>query len=257
MVTRLTLRVHELPETFGAVNFSVKAASEDAFHRLIGLTMDFYAKHLLNPHWGEQIRLQRDNALHVQMVFQGFGRAQAKAIWQPFLDTLAQAPDDFKVDASPLSFLATPARTFWEPTAVKRLLGLMHADDRPGAPKDNVFWTGDQSDAGAVWHGYQSAWLPANLLQDDRRQALVDALRNTTRRGCSSSITASAASAGAPTASRGWTDRYTWARSGPGQREMRENRGIRATGVRSCAAGLPTRETRFSSKPCCSGRSIR
>jgi hypothetical protein len=181
VVTRLTLRIHELPETFGAVNLTVKATSAAAFHRLIRLMMDFYSHSLLNPYWGEQIHLRFDNVLEITMVFQGLDRSQAKAIWQPFLDALAAAPEDFKVDSSPFSFLTTPARSFWAPTLVKRFLGVIRVDDRPGAPKDNIFWAGDVGDAGAVWQGFQSAWLPADLLHEERRQALADALFEATR----------------------------------------------------------------------------
>ena len=44
VVTRLTLRVHELPEDFGAVNMTIQAASAPAFRKLIGLIIDFYAR---------------------------------------------------------------------------------------------------------------------------------------------------------------------------------------------------------------------
>ena len=50
------------------------------------------------------------------------------------------------------------------------------ADDRPGAPADNIFWAGNLEEAGAVWYAYQSAWLPASLLEADQRERLVDAL---------------------------------------------------------------------------------
>src|ERR1700738_3875582 len=93
IVTRLTLRIHELPETFGAVNITIKATSAPAFRRLIGLIVDFYSQSLLNPHWGEQIRLGPDNVLKIAMVFQGLSRTQAQVIWQPFLDALARAPE--------------------------------------------------------------------------------------------------------------------------------------------------------------------
>jgi hypothetical protein len=176
IVTRLTLRVHELPETFGAVNMTIKARSAAAFRRLIGLMVDFCQQNLLNPHWGEQITLRRDNVLKIAMVFQGIDRSKAHAIWKPFMDTVASASDDFTVKFSPAKIVAASARSFWEPTLLKKLLGFMSTDDRPGAPKDNVFWPGDRWDAGHVLHGYESAWLPAVLLRDDRRQALADAL---------------------------------------------------------------------------------
>ena len=56
VVTRVTLRVHPLPEDFGAVNMTIKAASPAAFRKLVGLIVDFCAEHLVGPHWGEQIR---------------------------------------------------------------------------------------------------------------------------------------------------------------------------------------------------------
>jgi FAD/FMN-containing dehydrogenase len=176
VVTRLTLRLHELPSSFGAVNFTVKATSAQAFRRLIGLTMDFCSRSLVNPHWGEQIRFRADNVLIVSMVFQGLTRAQAKEVWQPFLDTLDGAPQDWKLEFAPLMIVSTSARDFWSPTLLKRMLGFIKSDDRPGAPKGNVFWPGDQGQAGQVLHGYGSAWLPMALLQDGQRNTLCDAL---------------------------------------------------------------------------------
>ena len=176
VVTRLTLRVHELPETFGAVNFTVRAHSPAAFRRLIAMAMDFYAAALMNPHWGEQIRFRPGNVMVVSMVFQGLERSQAVAVWQPFLDAIERASQDFSVDFAPLKIVATSARTFWSPTLFKRTLGFIKRDDRDGAPEGNVFWSGDEGQAGQVLHAYASTWLPASLLQEGQRAALCDAL---------------------------------------------------------------------------------
>jgi FAD/FMN-containing dehydrogenase len=176
VVTRLTLRVHALPENFGAVNMTIKATSDPAFRRLIGLIVAFYARSLMNPHWGEQIRMRPNNVLKISMVFQGLTRGEARAVWQPFLDALDAAPQDFEIEFSPLKFVSTSAREFWSPTLTKRVLGFIRRDDRPGAPQGNVFWPGDEGQAGQVLHGYQSAWLPAALLRDGQRDALVAAL---------------------------------------------------------------------------------
>lgn len=175
VVTRLTLRVHPLPETFGAVNFTVRASSPATYRRLVGMVVDFAARNLVNPHWGEQIRFRPGHVVVVSMVFQGLDRSQAQATWAPLLDALG-ASNDFTVDFAPLKIVSTSARDFWSPTMVKRLLGFIATDDRPGAPEGNVFWPGDQGQAGQVLHGYESAWLPASLLGDDRRAALCDAL---------------------------------------------------------------------------------
>lgn len=176
VVTRLTLRVHKLPENFGAVNMTIKASSDAAYRRLIGLTVAFYAHSLMNPHWGEQIRFRLNNTLKISMVFQGLTRSEAQAVWQPFLAAVDGAPQDFETEFSPLKFVSTSAREFWSPTLLKRALGIIRRDDRPGTPPTNVFWPGNQGQAGQVLHGYESAWLPAALLRDDRRDALVAAL---------------------------------------------------------------------------------
>ena len=183
IVTRLTLRVHRLPERFGAVNFTVRASSDAAYRRLLGLTVDFCASSLVDPHWGEQLRFRNDNLLGVSMVFQGLDRSQAQAVWQPFLDAIAAAPQDFSVDFAPLKIVSTSARDFWAPTLFKRMFGFIAHDDRPGAPEGNVFWPGDQAQAGQVLHGFHSGWLPASLLREERRGALAEALFDASRHG--------------------------------------------------------------------------
>ena len=79
--------------------------------------------------------------------------------------------------------VAAPARRFWDPAALRQFPGVVIGDDRPGAPAENVFWAGNLGEAGVVWHAYQSAWLPAGLLEDDRRQDLGEALVAAARRG--------------------------------------------------------------------------
>jgi FAD/FMN-containing dehydrogenase len=180
VVTRLTLRVHALPETFGAVNLTIRAATPEAFRRLIGMAVGFCAGQLVNPHWGEQLRFRGDDTMAVSMVFQGLTRGEALAVWQPFLDAVGALPE-LHVDFAPFKIVSTSAREFWAPTLVKRMLGFVASDDRPGAPKGNLFWPGDQGQAGQVLHGYGSTWLPATLLAPDRQAALGDAIFAATR----------------------------------------------------------------------------
>ena len=54
MVTRVTIRTHELPTVFGGGGGLIKAATDEAFSRLIERFLDFYHEALFNPHWGEQ-----------------------------------------------------------------------------------------------------------------------------------------------------------------------------------------------------------
>jgi FAD/FMN-containing dehydrogenase len=175
VVTRLTLRTHDLPAFFGAVFATIKANSDAAYRRLIGRVIEFYAGALFNPHWGEQIGFRPGRILSIAMTFQGLDQQQAEALWRPFLGWVASSPQDFSMLAEP-AVLAAPARTFWDPGFLKQVPGLVLGDDRAGAPEGNVFWASNLEEAGQILHGYQSAWIPASLLQGDRQEALADAL---------------------------------------------------------------------------------
>jgi FAD/FMN-containing dehydrogenase len=175
VVTRLTLRTHSLPEFFGAVFTTIKATSESAFRRLIGKVIEFYSEALFNLHWGEQIAFRPGNVLVIATVFQGLNRQQAETIWHPFFEWLGDSPQDFSILSEP-RILAVPARYFWDPGSLKKVPGLVLADGRPGAPEANVFWASNLGEAGQVLHGYQSAWIPASLLQKDQRENLAAAL---------------------------------------------------------------------------------
>ena len=58
VVTRLTLRTHDLPKFFGGAGGKIKAQSDAAFQKLIARFIGFYHEHLFNPHWGEQVRFR-------------------------------------------------------------------------------------------------------------------------------------------------------------------------------------------------------
>jgi FAD/FMN-containing dehydrogenase len=108
------------------------------------------------------------------MVLQGLDQQQAEATWKPFFDWVAASPQDFTVLSRRIGALR--AQHFWDPSFLTSVPGLVHPDDRPGAPADNIFWAGNLNEAGAFWYAYQSAWLPASLLEAGRRQSLADAL---------------------------------------------------------------------------------
>lgn len=175
VVTRVTLKTHELPSHFGAVHMSIRSSSDAAYQRLIARVIALYAEKLFNPNWGEQIVFQTQNRMKISMSFQGLDQQQARAIWQPFLDALAAAPDDYKLEGEPL-IAAIPSRALWNPAVLKTLPGVVKSDNRPGASPDNVFWSGNEKEAGKFISGYESAWVPASLLAPGEQARLVDAL---------------------------------------------------------------------------------
>jgi FAD/FMN-containing dehydrogenase len=176
VVTRLTLKTHDLPEWFGAAVFSVKAISGEAYRELVGAFVRFYAERLCNPHWGESVNFRRDDTLSVSLVSQGLDKTQSEALWQPFLDWVATSPQDFRLQGRPI-IADMPARNWWDAEFRKKYApNSILSDPRPGAAAGDFSWAGDHDQIGAFWHGYESAWLPAALLGEDQRERLADAL---------------------------------------------------------------------------------
>ena len=114
------------------------------------------------------------------MPFQGLDQQQAEAVWHPFFDWASEAPQDFVIDSLP-KILAVSARRFWDPVALRQTPSRVIADDREGAPADNIFWAGNLIEAGQILYAYQSAWLPASLLEAGQRQRLADGLFSATK----------------------------------------------------------------------------
>ena len=175
VVTRLTLRTHELPATFGAVFGGIAAASDAAFRALIERVMAFYRSDLFNRHWGEQLVFSADNSLRISMVFQGLEQARAEQVWAPLLEWV-RARSEYRFTRE-VKVVGLPARHFWDADFFRE-----HApqyivqDSRPGAPREHMLWAGDQGQVGWFIHGFGSAWLPASLLEEAARPDLVEAM---------------------------------------------------------------------------------
>ncbi|MET3107248.1 FAD/FMN-containing dehydrogenase [Oxalobacteraceae bacterium GrIS 2.11] len=176
VVTKVTLRTYDLPEYFGAAWGKVKAKSDQAYHRLIAYFMDFYADHLGNPHWGEQVHFGPDNLMNLAMVCQGLDPAQARQDWQPFFDWIRASENDYTV-VDELGAGAWKARGWWDIEGNDSMI----PDLRPGSPQYYGWWKGDQAQVGAYIHGYDSLWMPASLLKLNQRRQLVDALFQSSR----------------------------------------------------------------------------
>jgi FAD/FMN-containing dehydrogenase len=175
VVTRLTLRTHALPATFGLVHWKLTAASDEAFRRLLDRFVALYAERLFNPHWGEQASARPGNRFEVTMLFQGLDEAAARGAWAELTDFVAAHPADYHVD-DPLLVAALPANKLWDGSFMREHMpSAIHWDDRPDAQPGRWWWASNTDEVGAFWHGYESAWLPASLLAVDRRGGLVDA----------------------------------------------------------------------------------
>jgi len=176
VVTKVTLRTHELPKYFGSAYGTVKAGSDSGFRRLISRFVDFYSENLFNPHWGESVSIGQDNVLKISMLSEDLATETARKIWRPFFEWVASSPADFTF-TDEAGAVSSPARDWWDAQGRRRRgSSSVVFDDRPGAPGTHAWWRDDQEQVGAFLHGYDSAWLPASLLSPANRERLADAL---------------------------------------------------------------------------------
>lgn len=181
VVTRVVLRTHELPSHLGAAHAVIRARSETAYRALVERFIAFYREALFNPHWGESVQIRGDDTLKIGMVCQGLDEAAMKSVWQPFLDWVGSKPDDYaSVEETEIG--TSPSPRYWWDVETRKARGsqAFAFDDRPGAPVRHAWWRDDQEQVGAFLWGYDSLWLPASLLADERR--LADALVAASRR---------------------------------------------------------------------------
>ena len=177
VVTRLTLRTHDLPAFFGEVDAKITASSDVAYRELVAKTLSFYRSSLMNPHWGEQIAFRSRRRISISMAFQGLDKAAAEETWRPYFDWVSARPSDFTL--SKPSITALPAKWSWNAAVLRLAPGAVQIDDRLGSQRGRFFWSGDAGQVGQVIHAYQSMWLSQALLEPGNQAGLVDALVHT------------------------------------------------------------------------------
>jgi FAD/FMN-containing dehydrogenase len=164
IVTRLTLKTHDLPATLGAMGLIVEAQSDQSFERLLAEFLEFSRDALVNPHWGEQARATADRRLDLGMSFQGLTSDQAKAVWRPFLVRVEANAAEWKI-VRPFVALGAPAQDYWDADFLSKVIPQeIKRNDAPGARAGDYWWAGDGEQVGAFWTGYSSVWLPSSLL---------------------------------------------------------------------------------------------
>ncbi|WP_198912711.1 FAD-dependent oxidoreductase [Acetobacter musti] len=181
VVTRLTLQTHDLPATFGLVHWQIRARSDQSFHRLLTAFVDVCAGHLFSRHWGEQARAGSDNRLEIFMTLQGLDTQTARSCWHDLENFVSGNMQDYEIEA-PFALTVLPARRLWDGNWLRRHNpSLIMTDTRPGSSPDHWWWAGNTEEAGTFWHGYQSMWLPASLLDRQQRAAFTEAWFASTR----------------------------------------------------------------------------
>ncbi|MBI1362175.1 MAG: FAD-binding protein [Alphaproteobacteria bacterium] len=181
VVTRVTVRTHDLPNVFGGGGGVIKAASDEAYRRLIERFIGFYSDTLFNSNWGEQATFSGSNTLDISMASAGVTRAEAAAAWKPFIDWVSTSPSDYTF-VGKLDFKDIAAQHFWDMEMLRSLgVDSIVFDSRPGAPSYHAWWKGDGDQVSVFLHGYESIWLPETLLAPDQHASLADALFKASR----------------------------------------------------------------------------
>jgi FAD/FMN-containing dehydrogenase len=170
VITRLTLRTHDLPKFFGGAGGTTKARSDAAFARLIARFFSFYREKLFNPHWGEQVHIGPGNTLEISMECEGLTSAEAAETWRPFFDWVNTFPQDFCLSRHGAG--AEDSRKHWAVDGNPDMI----LDKRDGALKHHAWGRGQQGEVGIFLHGYDSVWLPKSLLQPSQQTRLTEAL---------------------------------------------------------------------------------
>jgi len=176
VVTKVTLRVHDLPEYAGGAIFRIKASSDDAFRRLLRYFVGFYRDNLFNHHWGEQAHIASNNVLGISMVSLGPTTEEARKVWQPFFDWITRSSGSYTVEPG-MILASMPMRHWWDAEWRKEQhQQAFLSDTRPGANPVNAWWTGDAGQVAWTIYAFESLWLPASLLDDNSQERLANAL---------------------------------------------------------------------------------
>ena len=175
IVTRLTLRTHDLPSTLGGMGLTVQAASDQSFERLLAAFLEFARDALVNPHWGEQAHATPDRRLELGMSFQGLSTEEANEVWRPFLGRIKANSAEWRI-VKPFVALAAPAQHYWDADFLAKVIPQeIKRNDAPAARSGDYWWGGDSDQVGIFWTRYTSMWLPAALLSGERLHRLARA----------------------------------------------------------------------------------
>jgi FAD binding domain/Berberine and berberine like len=159
VVTRITLRTHPLPKTFGSITGKINAKTDDAFKQLIKRFARFY-RSVNGEHFGEIVNFTQKNELELRLHFQELSEIEASAKWQPFFTWVKKHPEfeitqNFKVEAK------SPSEhwTFKNQQAQLR-------DSQSEAPY--WWWSAQDDEIATTIYAYYSRWIPQNLFTEQR-----------------------------------------------------------------------------------------
>ena len=181
ITTRLTIATQDLPARFGFLGLEVKASNDAHYRALVSQFLTFARDRLINPIWGEQVSFKADNTLDIQMSFQGLEEKAAEETWKPFLQWIEAQSSAYTI-ISPLRVVVMPARHWWDFEYRKaNYPKSIVIDRRDGKETGRFWWSGNTGEVGIFLTGYESLWLPKDLLSRKGLTQMTDAIMAASR----------------------------------------------------------------------------
>ena len=178
IVTRLTLRTHELPKTLGGFMGHIQAKNDAAYRELIERFLRFYPDHINNPKWGETVKFTPENKLDLSLIFIDLPEEDARKTWQPFLEWVDEHPDDYE---RKIDIVSVPFKDYWNIDFwLENYPTLIQKDPRKDQPAGQFWWKTNDSAVSEYMYGYASRWIPLENFKDPKAlaQTFFDASRH-------------------------------------------------------------------------------
>ncbi|AXA34315.1 FAD-binding oxidoreductase [Francisella adeliensis] len=178
VVTKLTLRVHDLPKHLGLLTGEITADSNDAYKKLITKFLSFYSKNLTNPNWGEQFSLRKNNHLKIAIVTQDLTPKEVLTVWKPFIEW-SKAQSDLHTNTKYIDIPPTKiwSYDYWH----KNYPDMVVKNTGPDARDGEYWWASNTGEVFSYWYTYQSWYLPKFLFDKKNIDKTADSLYKASR----------------------------------------------------------------------------
>lgn len=174
VVTKMTMKTHDLPRQLGMVRGAIKAKTDSAFEDLIEHIIVTYRRNLNNENWGIVFSLTRGNSVNVLSFFQGITEREAQAQWQPLLSWMKKYPDKFKVD---LKFNAIPPQKFWDYDYLNQHFpDFIIGDPVTDKPRMDFWYRVTSQEVSTYIYSFLSRLIPQTLFDEANTKTFARAL---------------------------------------------------------------------------------
>jgi FAD/FMN-containing dehydrogenase len=179
VVSKITLKTHELPSVFGRVNGIITAQSDTDYQRIIEHFIHFYRVNLNNEHWGEQVSLSPQNQMKFAMAFQGLSKNEVDTLWQPFRDWLAKHAQNYQFT---LNSVTRPAQQYWDlDYLIRNQPAAIAVNQSENAASGEFWWASNQAEVSMYINYYRSMYLPFKLFAQENTHRFANTLYDASR----------------------------------------------------------------------------